>query len=126
MERVQQEVRDYISNNINENLKKAEITLENVKKDYEKNKNDKMRLEESIRAQDEYCKSQESGKRDLENNLDLMRKQEDIGEINEKLGRHRQSLKDMKFDKLQNEYHTLQKEKENYEKEVSILIFICI
>ncbi|XP_014216557.1 DNA repair protein RAD50 [Copidosoma floridanum] len=121
LETVHQEVLDYVNSKIDEKLKNIKASMEKIKQEYEKEKLEKVTKEEKIRFLDEQCKSQETGKRDLENNLDLIRKQEDLENIKEKLSHNKKLLENLQFDQLKDEYHLLQEEKDQYEKKKNVI-----
>ncbi|XP_011499172.1 PREDICTED: DNA repair protein RAD50 [Ceratosolen solmsi marchali] len=116
---VQKEVHTFIIGKIEESLLKVELDVEETKKEYEDMKVKRLELEEHIRFLDDQCRSQETGKKELESNLELISKEEDIVALNDQLISYRTLLKDMKFDEVKKEYKKLQEQKENFEKEKS-------
>ncbi|OXU24483.1 hypothetical protein TSAR_014049 [Trichomalopsis sarcophagae] len=116
---VQKEVQEVMDSKLEENLEKIETDVEKTKTECDKMKAEKARLEEHIRFLDEQCRSQEVGKKDLENNLDLIKKQEFINDLNIKITKYRTTLENMQFNKLRKEYQELQEKKDKFEKEKS-------
>ncbi|XP_001600265.2 DNA repair protein RAD50 [Nasonia vitripennis] len=114
---VQKEVQEVMASKLEENLEKIETDVEKTKTECDKMKAEKARLEEHIRFLDEQCRSQEVGKKDLENNLDLIKKQEFINDLNIKITKYRTTLENMQFNKLRKEYQELQEKKDKFEKE---------
>jgi chromosome segregation ATPase len=115
---VQKEVHAFIIGKIKENLVKVEEDVEKTKNKSEEIKAERLELEEHVRFLDEQCRSQETGKKELESNLDLILKQEDITTINKKLSKYKTILEDLEFDEVKKEYKKLQKQKDEFEKEV--------
>lgn len=120
LKNVQVEVEEFISNNIEENLNKVEAKVKSLTKELESKKEEYSTLDERIRFLDEQCRSQETGKKDLESNLDLMKKREQLEGYKEKLSKYQKSLEDMKFDELKKEFVSLQEERDQMLREVSI------
>lgn len=115
---VQKEVHGVMASKLEENLEKIKIDVDKTKTECDKMKAEKARLEEHIRFLDEQCRSQEVGKKDLENNLDLIQKQESINDLDIKVTKYRTALEKMQFNKLKKEYVELQEKKDKFEKEV--------
>lgn len=115
---VQEEVLKYISSEIEENLRRVEAEVEKTSKACEDKKSEKINLEERIRFLDEQCRSQETGKKELENNLDLKKKLEHREEIVEDEAKLRQLMEDFQFDALKREYQQCQQARDKLEKEV--------
>ncbi|KAJ8687829.1 hypothetical protein QAD02_023623 [Eretmocerus hayati] len=117
LETVQKEVDKFISSKIEENLIKVEGDVDKIKAECDQVKNQKLTLEEKIRFLGEECSTQESGKKELENNVELLKKQEHLENVNEKLSECKTQLENLRFDDLKKEYLRLQEEKDQFEKE---------
>lgn len=119
LETVQSDVEKFLSSSIEENLNKVEAKVKSLTKLCEEKKIEQSTLDEHIRFLSDQCKSQQAGKEDLENNLDLIKSKEKLKEYEGKLSKYQQSLKDLKFDELKEEFVTLQEEREQLVTEVS-------
>lgn len=117
---IQKEVEEVMASNLKEKLEKIEKDVEKTKTECDELKAKKARLEEHIRFLDEQCRSQEVGKKDLENNLDLIQKQESIKELDIAINKYRTELENLQFNKLKKEYQELGEKKDKFEKEVFI------
>ncbi|KAL7302008.1 hypothetical protein TKK_0005245 [Trichogramma kaykai] len=119
LEIVQEEVKKFIKNKVEESLENVESIVKKLSTESEKLKESRESLEEKVRFLKELCMSEESGKRDLENNLDLLKKQEKMEELKKDYNELQDELEELKYEQRKKKYNALFEEKEIMEKEIS-------